>query len=193
VSTNHDTPPPAPRGKGRATPSRKDAEAARRRPLVPADRKAARQADREAARRSRTAEQAAMMTGDERHLPPQHRGPQRRFARDFVDGRRNMGEYFLILALIALGASLLSMVFLDPAVSIQVSNVVNVVLVVGLLTIAVDSFLLQRSLRAALAERFGATESGMAYYGIMRALQIRAWRMPKPQVKRGQQPTASRG
>lgn len=191
MSTNQDNTNRAPRAKGHATPTRKQAEEARRTPLVPADRKAARKANREASRRSRTNEQTAMMTGQERHLPPQHRGPQRRFTRDFVDSRRNMGEYFLILALVALGSSLLAMLFLAPQVSIQVSNVVNVVLIVGLAAIVVDSFLLQRRLKAALSEKFGTAEKGMAYYAIMRALQIRTWRMPKPQVKRGQKVTKS--
>lgn len=186
MSTNQDNTNSAPPSKGHATPTRKQAEEARKTPLVPADRKAARKANREAARRNRTSEQAAMMTGEERHLPPQHRGPQRRFTRDFVDSRRNLGEYFLILALVALGSSLLAMLFLGPQISIQISNVVNVVLIVGLASIVIDSFRLQRRLKAELAEQFGTAEKGMAYYGIMRALQIRSWRMPKPQVKRGE-------
>lgn len=190
MSTNYDktTPSPEYRSKGRATPTRKEAEAARKRPLVPADRKAAKQANREAARRGRITEQSAMMSGDERHLPPQHRGPQRRFTRDFVDRRRNMGEFFLILAVIALGASLLSMVFLSPEIALQVSNVVNILLLVGIITIVIDSWRLQRSLKVALRETFGEAEKGLAYYGIMRALQVRSWRMPKPQVQRGNRP-----
>src|SRR5690606_7016553 len=56
-------------GKGRATPTRKEQEAARKRPLVPDDRKAAAKASKAelAARRERA--RLGMERGEERYLP----------------------------------------------------------------------------------------------------------------------------
>ena len=71
-------------GKGAPTPRRKDQEAARKRPLVPNDRKAARDANRTAQADQRLKKREAMNTGDERYLPFRDKGPQKRFVRDFV-------------------------------------------------------------------------------------------------------------
>ena len=89
-------------GKGRPTPRRSEAQARNARPLVPADRKAAQKLSREAQREERAKMQSALLTGDERYLPLRDRGPQKRFVRDVVDARRNVGEYFLIIAGISL-------------------------------------------------------------------------------------------
>src|SRR5699024_8061299 len=96
-----DTSQPArPGSKGRPTRTRKEAEAARRRPLVVDDRKEARRRDRERASRERAEAQQALMTGDESKMPLQHRGRERRLVRDLVDSRRNVAEYFFPIALI---------------------------------------------------------------------------------------------
>ncbi|HSU47182.1 MAG TPA: DUF3043 domain-containing protein, partial [Arthrobacter sp.] len=82
-------------GKGAPTPSRKEQEAARKRPLVPNDRAAAKTADREARREEQARMRRAMDTGEERFLPVRDKGPQKRFARDFVDARFSLGEYVM--------------------------------------------------------------------------------------------------
>ncbi|WRQ44745.1 DUF3043 domain-containing protein [Micrococcus sp. HOU01] len=43
-------------------------------------------------------------------------------------------------------------------------------------------------MKKGLTERFGTPEPGTGFYGIMRALQFRRLRLPKPQVKRGEYP-----
>ncbi|MGZ4697907.1 MAG: DUF3043 domain-containing protein, partial [Oryzihumus sp.] len=58
-----------PGAKNRPTPRRRDQEAARKKPLVPTDRKAAANDARLKAREARARQRAAMMTGDEAHLP----------------------------------------------------------------------------------------------------------------------------
>jgi hypothetical protein len=58
-----------PGAKNRPTPSRREQETARKRPLVPTDRKAAAGQSREAARLARAKQRAALLTGDESALP----------------------------------------------------------------------------------------------------------------------------
>ncbi|WP_208972019.1 DUF3043 domain-containing protein [Kineococcus rubinsiae] len=172
-------------GKGRPTPKRSDAQARNKRPLVPTDRKAASKVAREAAREERARMQVALTTGDERHLPVRDRGAQKRFVRDVVDARRNVGEYFLIIA----GASLL-ISLLSQSLGSQSLLVATTVLIYGMLAVAIaDSFVLSRRIKRALAERFGDTlEGGLTGYGVTRALQIRRLRRPIPMVPRGGAP-----
>ena len=74
-------------GKGTPTPKRKDQEAARKRPLVPNDRKASKAAERVAIQDQRQKMRQALDTGDEKFLPLRDKGPQKRYTRDYVDAR----------------------------------------------------------------------------------------------------------
>ncbi|WP_205708911.1 DUF3043 domain-containing protein [Kineococcus siccus] len=172
-------------GKGRPTPKRSEAQARNRRPLVPTDRKAASKVAREAAREERARMQLALTTGDERHLPYRDRGPQKRFVRDVVDARRNVGEYFLIIAGVSLVVSLAS-----QSLGSQSLLIATTLLIYGMLAVAIaDSFVLSRRLKRLLAERFGDDlERGLVGYGVTRALQIRRLRRPIPMIPRGAPP-----
>lgn len=178
---------PAQSGKGRPTRTRKEAEAARRRPLVVTDRKEARRRDRAKAQQQRMLAQKAMMTGDEQHMPLQHRGPQRRFVRDVVDSRRNVAELFFPIALVFMVIALL-LPLIRPQLYLAMSSAMLVVLWGGIALCVVDGFLLRRRLRAALTERFGEVQRGLVGYGIMRQSQIRRWRLPRPGIKHGEAP-----
>ncbi|NAZ84867.1 DUF3043 domain-containing protein [Kineococcus sp. T90] len=173
-----------PGGKGRPTPRRSEAQARNARPLVPADRKAAAKAAREAQRQERLKVQQALVTGDERYLPARDRGPQRRFVRDVVDARRNVGEYFLIIA----GASLVLSMLAQPIGSAALLLGTTVLIYGMLALVVVDSVLLGRRVKRALAARFEEPERGLVSYGVTRALQIRRMRRPVPMVERGAQP-----
>lgn len=82
-------------GKGRPTPKRRDAEAARRASrTAPKDKKQARERLRSESRREREEQIAAMKAGDERLYPMRDRGVPRKIARNVVDGRRGAGEFF---------------------------------------------------------------------------------------------------
>ncbi|MFJ3957791.1 DUF3043 domain-containing protein [Arthrobacter sp. NPDC090010] len=169
-------------GKGAPTPKRKDQVAARKRPLVPEDRKASKQAERLAVAEQRAKVRSAMDTGDERFLPVRDKGPQKRFARDLVDSRFNVGEFLMFGALIFVVVSL---------VVPQRSDGQWIVLAafwVMFLVVFVDTFWLSRRLKKALTNKFGQVERGTVWYGCMRALQFRKLRLPKPQVSRGQRP-----
>jgi hypothetical protein len=177
-------------GKGRPTPTRREAERRNHRPIVggspinpnatKAERKAARKAQREVLNAERALQRQAMFTGDEKHLPPRDRGPARRWVRDYVDARRGIGEYFLALALLAL---LLSMVRV-PLVQV----IATLVLWGFMLAVVVESVLLRRKLKRETETRFGDKAVGAGGYGMVRALQLRRTRLPRPQVGRGEFP-----
>ena len=129
----------------------------------------------------RAIQRQALMTGDEAHLPARDRGPARRWARDYVDARRSVGEYFLPVALVILGLSLIR----QPTVALAA-----IVLLYGMvLVVAVDCFLVRRKLSRLLTAKFGASASqGAPTYAMLRMLQLRRSRLPRPQVARGQFP-----
>ncbi|MBX9246907.1 DUF3043 domain-containing protein, partial [Actinotalea ferrariae] len=168
--------------KGRPTPRRREAEAARRKPLVPVDRKAAARAAREQAKADRVREQVAMQTGDDRFLPPRDKGPVRRFVRDQVDARRNLGELFLPASIVVVLALMLT------GQSQVAGLVVIAVLYLFIGATIVDAVLLSRTLKRRMTEKFGEVQRGAVMYGVLRAFQMRRTRLPKPQVARGEFP-----
>lgn len=174
-------------GKGRPTRTRKEAEAARRRPIVETDRKEARRRDRQAAAQERQRSQQALMSGDEANMPAQHRGRDRSFVRDLVDSRRNIAELFFPVALILMIVALV-LPLLMPRLYTSMSVIMLVVLWGGILLCVVDSLILRRRIRSRLTERFGEVRQGLVGYGIMRSLQIRRWRLPRAQVRHGEDP-----
>ncbi|MDN5767879.1 MAG: DUF3043 domain-containing protein [Humibacillus sp.] len=169
-----------PGAKNRPTPKRRDQEAANKRPLIVTDRKAAGKTDKTARREAQAKQRAAMMSGDERYLPARDKGPRRRFIRDTVDSRWNIGEFLLPIMLLVL---LLSFVKTSWALLLVFA------LVYGLIAISIiDSFLMWRRTRKKLEAKFGPPQKGEGFYAIMRAFQMRRTRMPKPQVARGEAP-----
>lgn len=166
--------------KGHATPTRKEREAANKRPLVPGDRKEAARVSRERMAEQRNKARVGLAAGDERYLPVRDRGPQKRYARDYVDARYNVGELmvpFMLLVIV--------MTFL-PDIAIQESSFV--VLWTFFFIAVGDAFLMSRKLSRLLQAKFGSVEKGVKWYASMRTLQMRPMRLPKPQVARRQFP-----
>lgn len=172
-------------GKGRPTPKRKEAEAANRRPLVTTDRKGAAKADKARAKEQRAREYQALQSGDERFLPVKDRGPVRRYIRDFVDARWNLGELFLPVAFVLLIAQMLTASWVYVALSVLGA------LYLYVLATAIDAFIMWRKLKKRLVAKFGAEgqQRGLTMYAVLRVFQIRRARLPKPQVKHGQYPS----
>ena len=175
-------------GKGRPTPSRREAEARNKRPIVGAaplkanatkeEKKAAKAARRQAMAIERAKAREAMITGDERHLPGRDQGAARRFARDYVDTRRNIGELLLPAVLLIL---------LVGFVPIDAVRLISPVLLYALLiAVIVDAFLLRRRVQRLATQKFGDKPgvAGVGGYAMMRALQMRRTRLPRPQVGR---------
>jgi hypothetical protein len=175
-----------PGGKGRPTPTRKEAEAARKAALKkPRNRKAAAAYRRETVRAERATMQDAMRTGDDRYLPAADKGPVRRFARDYVDARYSVMEFALPVLLVV---SLLGVVF-SPAFP-WLAGMVNLLFLVMILLIAADWFLLTAGLKKAVGVKFpNESTKGIGFYAVRRTMQMRRWRLPKPMVKRGEKPS----
>lgn len=164
-------------GKGRPTPKRREAEKGRRRSITaPRDRKEAYRAMRERQREERARSMQALRTGDERHLPPRDRGPVKRYARDMVDSRRTVAEFFLPLALLILVLTFTS--------SPQLELIGSTLWMVLVVMIVVDSVLLVLRLKRGLRRSFpDEPHRGAVPYALMRSMQIRRFRLPPPRVK----------
>lgn len=167
-------------GKGAPTPKRKDQEAARKRPLVPNDRKAARQAEKQAVMEQRAKVRQALNTGEEKYLPVRDRGDRRRYIRDFVDARTSVGEFFMYAALLVVLLSFFN------TYEARVISFFGFFVIFGL--IVLDAIWLRFQLKKRLTAKFGGLERGDTMYAITRSIQIRRLRLPKPLVKRGQYP-----
>ena len=170
-----------PGGKGRPTPSRKEAEAAaRERAKLPRDRKALAKRQRELKSQSSRQVREAMRTGDEKHLPPRDQGPRKRFVRDFVDSRIGFSELLapMLILIMVLGYG---------AAGPSGQALANSLWFTTIFLVAADILWLRFRLRRAVAERFPEEGvKGVTWYGVMRAINLRFLRLPKPQRKIGQ-------
>jgi hypothetical protein len=155
---------------------------------VPTDRKAAAGQSREANRAARAKQRAAMLSGDESALPARDKGPVKRYIRDVVDTRWNIGEFMLPIMVVVLALSAVP-IFAPRLASF--SSLMVFVLVYGLIVAGVlDAFLLWRRTKAKIVAKFGeAPPRGSAMYAVIRAFQMRRSRLPRPQVARGDKPT----
>lgn len=170
-------------GKGRPTPSRKEAQARNRNPIISADPKLDKKAARAAAREERSLMNEALMTGDERHLPAAHKGPVRRYIRDAVDARRMIGEYFFPLTIVIIIA-----LFMVNNLAPEQGMLVILFLYAVVLIAVAHSIWVSFAIKKELTAKFGPVR-GTHIYTIARAMQMRRMRLPKPQVKRGQFPS----
>lgn len=169
--------PAAQAGKGRPTPKRADARKTRR-TATPTNRKEAAAMQREKSREARALARQALITGDEKHLPPRDAGPERRLARDIVDSRFSLGQVFFAVIFLAFAISLVQ--------NVVVRNVANVAALLALTAMVIDSARHGRRAKQAVGEKFGVGEMhGISSYAFMRAFLPRRFRRPPPKVKRG--------
>jgi len=165
--------------KGRPTPKRKEAVAARKvSSLAPASTKEEKKRAKEAARAGRIASRAAYLRGDENALPARDKGPVKKFVRNYVDARKSIGEYFLPIIFVVLFLTLI------PSPIFQIGSII---IMYGVLLISViDGIFLSRKIKSAVLLKFpDATIKGIGMYGWLRSTQMRRMRTPKPQIKVG--------
>ena len=170
-----------PGGKGRPTPSRREAEAAAKaRAKTPHTRKELARAQRESRTESSRSVRAAMKAGDERYYLARDKGPVRRFIRDFVDSRFSFIELMVPLLVVTM--------VLGYSGNARLAQIGNTVLMGTILLVVLDMLLLRFRLRKQLAVRFPDEPiKGTTYYAITRALQMKFMRLPKAKVKIGQE------
>ncbi|MCM3659088.1 DUF3043 domain-containing protein [Agromyces mediolanus] len=167
-------------GKGVPTPTRAEREAARKRPLVPTDRKEAAKQARAKAAEARERARVGMAMGDDKYLPARDRGPQKKFVRDYVDARFSVGEILIPVMFLVI---ILTFV---PSAEVQAISILVLwaFFAVAVLDCVLLGYLLTKKLRA----KYGDKAERVRWYAAMRALQLRPLRLPKPQVKRRQYP-----
>ena len=171
---------PAEAAKGRPTPKRSVAERNRRQPITGSRPQTAPRTpeDKARARTDRARKYEAMKQGESWALNPRDRGPVRALARDYIDSKRRISEYYMYILVLLLAA-----VFLRNKTEQQYISPLVLVLVVIIL---VDAQVIRRSLRKLIGERLpGESTRGLTVYAVMRALQIRRFRIPAPRVRPG--------
>jgi hypothetical protein len=172
---------PAEAAKGRPTPKRSQAERNRRQPITGSRAQATPRTPEEKvkARGERARKYEAMKQGQSWALNPRDRGPARALARDYIDSKRRISEFYMYILVVLLAA-----VFLRNKTEQQYISPLVLVLVVVIL---IDAQIIRRSLRKLVSERLpGESTRGLTMYAVMRALQIRRFRMPAPRVRPGE-------
>ncbi|HJY65653.1 MAG TPA: DUF3043 domain-containing protein [Streptosporangiaceae bacterium] len=176
---------PAEAAKGRPTPKRSEAERNRRQPITGSGSRSRAPAsprtpeEKARARSERGRKYEAMKKGESWALNPRDRGPAKALARDYIDSKRRISEYYMYILVVLLAA-----VFLRNKTEQQYISPLVLVLVVIIL---VDAQVIRRSLRKLVGERLpGESTRGLTMYAVMRALQIRRFRMPAPRVRPGE-------
>ena len=178
VARVSDVVPPKPGGKGRPTPKRNQARQSRPVAPPPRTRKEAVRRQREQAREARKAQRG----GDDRHLPPSLRGPEREAVRDAVDSRLSLGW----LALPGLGLNVASFVVSDEGVKRLLANI-GFVLFMMLVVDTVSTLLrVKRVLAARFPDGTEASRGSLLRYGVARNIALRRTRVPRPRVRVGE-------
>jgi hypothetical protein len=153
--------------KGRPTPTRRESELARKQRLTGkgGDPKADRRIER----------QRQFEASTER----QHGGPVKQFARDYVDKRFRVAEFFIPFAVL---------LFVLAGIQNRTAQLASVALwALMLVGIAADSVALVMGVKKQARLRFPNQDLGrLGIYSLMRSLQFRKWRLPKPRLKRGE-------
>jgi Protein of unknown function (DUF3043) len=171
---------PAEAAKGRPTPKRSEAERNRRQPITGSRAPAAPRTpeDKAKARSERSRKYEAMKAGEEWALNPRDRGKARALARDYIDSKRRISEYYMYILVVLLAAVFIR----NKAAQTYISPLVLVLVLI----IIIDSQLIRYRLRRLVSERLpGESTRGLTLYATMRALQIRRFRMPAPRVRPG--------
>ena len=117
----------------------------------------------------------ALRAGDPSMLPRRDQGQTKKLARDYVDSHRMFSNYLLFL-------------FPLMIVSYAVPNLSLIVIVI-FFALILEWNVVGRRIRKLAIERFGNADGGamgLGFYAGSRAYLPRRWRLPAPQVERGE-------
>lgn len=158
--------------KGHPTPSRREAEAARRQRVTRTLTK--KEARAEAASAARTQRLRSMNARDST--------PEKALLRDYIDSRFSIGELLLPSLVVILALSFLGARW--PAVT----AISTALMYAFILAVFFDVLIVMwRGYKKVLAERLPNTPTrGLLMYGLNRCIQFRRFRMPPPRIKRGE-------
>ena len=162
----------APSGKkDRPTPTRKEAEAARRQRM---NTTLSKKQSRAAASRQSRSERMKTISAREAV-------PEKVLMRDYIDARFNLGEFLLPSVVVILAVTLLGSYW--PVVTL----IATMAMYLFILGVFVDGYLMWRGFKKVLAKRLPkASPKGLLMYGMTRSTQIRRFRSPAPRIKRGE-------
>ncbi|HJQ41800.1 MAG TPA: DUF3043 domain-containing protein [Jatrophihabitantaceae bacterium] len=178
-----------PSGKGRPTPKRRDTTGPRGPVTAPKTRKEAYARQKQQQKELRTARSTARRTGtpmtaaqrrdalragDPSVLPRRDQGPTRKLARDFVDSHRLFSNYLLLLFPIMIVSYAIPML--------------QILILLTFVALMLEWNFIGRRIRKLAMERFGEADGGnmsIGFYAGSRAYLPRRWRLPAPQVSRG--------
>jgi Protein of unknown function (DUF3043) len=165
--------------KGVPTPKRSEAQATRRQPYqAPSDRKAASRQSRDRNRGDRIRRTEAYQRGETWAMPRKDQGPVRALARDVVDSRRGIGEYYMVLVVV------LVILLIVPGSATKL--IADVLVIALLLVILVEGWFVGNRVKRLAAQRYpGEKTQGVVLYTVMRGISLRRMRMPRPRVGRG--------
>ncbi|WP_248959444.1 DUF3043 domain-containing protein [Sphaerisporangium perillae] len=177
-------------GKGRPTPKRREAQGRRRQPVTaPTNRKQAYKQARERQAAERVRAREGMLRGDDRYLPVRDRGPARKHAREWVDSRRTISQYFLPVSLILLLILWTIPMFGGQTGMLLYSYAITILWPLMIVVVAGSSFWVAQRVKKEVAERFpDESLKGVGFYAAMRAMQIRRLRFPPPTLLPGGKP-----
>ena len=157
--------------KDRPTPTRKEAEAARRQRMTTTlSKKEARAA-------------ASRQHGPQRMkaISAREAAPEKVLMRDYIDSRFNLGEFLLPAVVVILAVTILGSYW--PRVTL----IATLAMYLFILGVFVDGYLMWRGFKKVLAARLPkASPKGLLMYGMTRSTQIRRFRRPAPRIKRGE-------
>jgi cobalamin biosynthesis Mg chelatase CobN len=178
--------PAAETGKGRPTPKRSEANKGRYQSIT-GSRSSSRSSSSSGSsgsssssgsRTDRSRRYEAMKRGEDWALNARDKGPEKKLVRNYIDSKRRISEYYmyaLIVLLVALFAR-------NKTISDYISPLVIVLIVL----VVIDGLMIRNGIRKLIAARLpGSSTRGLTIYGLMRALQIRRFRVPSPQVNPG--------
>ncbi len=177
--------------KDRPTRTRKEAEAARQRPIVGGDRKQARKVDRQKRDEAMARQQEALRTGDERYLPPRDKGKIRRYVRNWIDARWSLSEFLLPAMVLFLVAMFSISLFPVSGTLLARLTYGMVIFFYSLLGVSVaEGAVVWMRLKRRIHEAFPGEPipKGTWFYCYSRMIMFRRWRSPRPQVARGDFP-----